>query len=178
VSGRVATLRDLRQQAARDIDQRRRDQAAHVFAWADQRPMYDADDVRPAACLRNTSRQPIYHIKLGWGASGQQSWPVLLPDGEHVVRGAGSSVADGTAAVWAEFQDAAGICWRTTSLGELTEMPSQTDQKAGQAPETVREHPAARPDPPGLAELAVLANTEGGRRSSGPTGAARPISGS
>jgi hypothetical protein len=71
---------------------------------------------------RNAGHQPIYGISLGWGATGQQSWPALLPDCEHIIPGAGSAVADGTAPIWAEFRDAAGIRWRTTSHGELTEL--------------------------------------------------------
>jgi hypothetical protein len=113
----------LQQQAERDAQQRRRDQAARVFAWADQLPLHGPEDIRPAACLRNTSRQPIYSISLGWGATSQQSWPVLLPGREHVVTGAGSAIADDTAPVWAEFQDASGIRWRTTSRGELAQLP-------------------------------------------------------
>jgi hypothetical protein len=110
----------LQQQAKRDIDYRRRDQAAHVFAWAELRP-YDDDpgDMRAAACLRNTSQQPVYNVRLGWGADGQQTWRVLLPGEERVIPGAGSAVADGTVPVWAEFRDAAGISWHTTSDGEL-----------------------------------------------------------
>jgi len=46
----------LRQQAARDIDQRRREQAAHVFAWVDQRP-----------CMTRTTsgQQPACGIRAG-----------------------------------------------------------------------------------------------------------------
>lgn len=115
-------VRLLQQQTARDMQRRRQDQAAHVFAFVDQRPLYGADDIRPAACLRNTSRQPIYRISLGWRATAEQSWPVLLPDSEHVIPGAGSTAADGTAPVWAEFRDATGNRWRTTSTGEQTEL--------------------------------------------------------
>ncbi len=107
----------LQRQAARDSEQRRREQAAHVFAWVEQRP-YDGD-MRAAACVRNTSQQPVYDIRLGWGDGGQQTWPVMLPGEEHVFPGAGSMVADGTAPVWAEFRDTAGIRWRTTSTGKL-----------------------------------------------------------
>ncbi len=121
-----AEVRLLQQQAERDIEQRRRHQAAHVFAWVGRRPLHNPADIRPAACLRNTSRQPIYSVSLGWGATGQQTWPVLLPDSEHAIPGAGSAVADGTAAIWAEFRDAAGVRWRTTSLGELNELPRGT----------------------------------------------------
>src|SRR5690348_10614009 len=44
----------LREQADRDIDQRRRDQATRVFAWTEQRPFDDDPaDQRAAACVRN-----------------------------------------------------------------------------------------------------------------------------
>src|SRR5712692_400616 len=113
----------LREQADRDIDQRRRDQATRVFAWTEQRP-FDGDpaDPRAAACVRNTSQQAVYDVRLGWGTSGQHRWPVLLPGGECLIPGAGSSVADGTSAVWAEFRDAQGIRWRTSSTGNLDPM--------------------------------------------------------
>lgn len=110
----------LQQQAERDMDDRRRAQAIHIFTWAEQRPYNDdPGDMRAAACVRNTSQQPVYDVRLGWGASGQQAWPVLLPGDEHVVTGAGTAVTDGSASVWAEFRDAAGTRWRTTSIGEL-----------------------------------------------------------
>ena len=113
----------LREQAARDSKQRHQEQAIRVFAWTEQRPFERPDDMRSAACLRNTSQQPIYDVSLGWSTSGQHRWPVLLPGGEQIIPGAGSSVADGTVPVWAEFGDAAGNRWRTTSTGELAELP-------------------------------------------------------
>jgi hypothetical protein len=117
----------LQRQAARDSEQRRRDQAAHVFAWAEQRP-YDDDpgDMRAAACLRNTSRQPVYNIRLGRGTTGEQTKLVLLPGEDHVILGAGSRVADGTSLVWAEFRDAHDVRWRTDSVGELKELPTRS----------------------------------------------------
>ncbi len=113
----------LQEQASRGSKQRHQEQAIRIFTWAEQRPLNGPDDMRPAACLRNTSQQPIYDISPGWGTSEQHSRPVLLPGGEHIITGAGSSVADGTAPVWAEFRDAAGNRWRTTSTGELAERP-------------------------------------------------------
>jgi hypothetical protein len=69
----------LQRQAERDIDDRHRAQAIRVFTWAEQRPYNDEpDDMRAVAFVRNTSQQPVYDVRLGWGASGQQAWPVLL----------------------------------------------------------------------------------------------------
>lgn len=120
-SAEVATLQ---RQASRDVEDRHRAQAVQVYAWPDQQP-YDDDpaDLRAAACLRNGSRQPIYDVSLGWGTSPQQRLAVLLPSKEYVISGAGTSVADGSAAIWAEFRDAAGNRWRTDSTGQLTEKP-------------------------------------------------------
>jgi hypothetical protein len=114
----------LQQQAERDIEQRRRAQPTQVFAWVESRPFQgNPEDMRAAACLRNKSAQPVYNILLGWGDSGQQRQRVLLPGEEHIMPGVGSTVADGKLPVWAEFRDAAGVRWRTTSEGELAELP-------------------------------------------------------
>src|SRR6266568_2255038 len=66
----------LREQADRDIDQRRRDQATRVFAWTEQRPFDDDPaDPRAAACVRNTSQQPVYDVRLGWARAGNSAGP-------------------------------------------------------------------------------------------------------
>jgi hypothetical protein len=117
-----ALIKDRNSEAA----QRRRAQAAQVFTWVDEQPVHDGEAPRPAACVRNTSRQPVYDINVGWGSSfGAGTWRVLLPDEENAIPGAGSSVADGTAPIRIEFRDAAGVRWRTTSRGELTELHGQ-----------------------------------------------------
>jgi len=118
-SAEVATLQ---RQASRDGEDRHRAQAVQIYAWADQRPYEDDPaDLRTAACLMNGSGHPIYDVRLGWGTSAQQRLPVLLPSKEYVIPGAGTSVADGSAPVWAEFRDAAGNLWRTDSTGQLVE---------------------------------------------------------
>lgn len=72
-SSEVATLQ---QQAERDIEQRRRDQAIRVFAWADHRPYDDPTDIRAAACLR---KKPPAHLRhqpgLGSHGPAEQTSP-------------------------------------------------------------------------------------------------------
>ena len=113
----------LQEDRKREAEERRQAQAAQVFTWVGERPVHASDPPQAAAFVRNTSRQPVYNISMGWGDTGQQRWPVLLPDGEHVFPGAGSSVADGTFPIWIEFRDAAGARWLATSRGELTVVP-------------------------------------------------------
>jgi hypothetical protein len=113
----------LQQDRQREAGERRRAQAAQVFTCVGERPVHAGDPPQAAAFVRNTSRQPVYNISMGWGVTGQQRWPVLLPDGEHVIPGAGSSVGDGTVPIWIEFRDAAGVRWRATNRGELTDVP-------------------------------------------------------
>jgi hypothetical protein len=110
----------------REAAQRHRAQAAQVFTWVGELPLSDGEAPRPAACVRNTSGQPIYDINVGWGSSfGAGTWRVLLPGNEDAIKGAGTSVADGTVPIWIEFRDAAGVRWRATSRGELTEVPER-----------------------------------------------------
>jgi hypothetical protein len=118
-SAEVGMLQEDWQREARE---RRRAQAAQVFTWIGERPVRDGEAPRPAACVRNTSRQPVYDISVGWGSSGVGTWRVLLPDEENAIPGAGSSVADGTVPILIEFRDAAGVRWRATSHGELTDL--------------------------------------------------------
>ena len=71
VLGAVVTARQtrlLQEQAERDITQRHRAQASQVFTWVEKRP-FDANDndLREAACIKNTSGQPVYDILLGLG---------------------------------------------------------------------------------------------------------------
>lgn len=60
--------RILLDQMMRDTEYRRRAQASQVFVWVEDRP-YDGnpDDMRAAACIGNTSNQPVYDIVLGLG---------------------------------------------------------------------------------------------------------------
>jgi hypothetical protein len=113
----------LEYQTKRDIEQRRRAQAAQVFTWVGERSVHDGEASRPAACVRNSSGQPVYDISVGWGRAGAETWPVLLPGDENAARGAGSDVARGIVPIRIEFRDASGVRWRATSEGELTELP-------------------------------------------------------
>jgi hypothetical protein len=78
-------------------------QATHVFAYVCERPVRDGEPPRPAACIRNASQQPVYDVSVFWGGSPAGSLPFLLPGDEGVIRGAGSSVADGTVPMRIEF---------------------------------------------------------------------------
>jgi hypothetical protein len=58
----------FRDQAIRDIEYRRRAQASCVFVWIEDLDFDgNPDDKRAAACIRNTSNQPVYDIALGLG---------------------------------------------------------------------------------------------------------------
>ena len=126
-------VRVLKSEAARAMGERRRAQATQIFTWADERPIANDADMRPAACLRNASHAPIYDVHLGWDKTAQSSREVLLPDQEHVIPGAGTVIADGKVPVWAEFRDCAGVRWRTTSRGKLTEL--RTDRSMDGIPD-------------------------------------------
>jgi hypothetical protein len=87
-------VRLLQEQARRDIEQRRRAQASQVFITVGRRPFEgNPEDMRAAACIHNTSAQPIYDIVLGLGETGDQRWPVLLPRSELVRHGLGTDFA-------------------------------------------------------------------------------------
>lgn len=122
---RVETSRD--QHAAQE---RRRAQATEVFTWAGDDPGVRTEEPRLAGFVRNASSRPIYDISIGWGGAGADSTPALLPGKDYVARGAGLSAMQGT---HAEFRDAAGLRWRTTSAGLLTELPPANPQ-AGDEP--------------------------------------------
>ncbi|MGH3171820.1 MAG: hypothetical protein ACRDN0_38915, partial [Trebonia sp.] len=94
----------LQEQADRDIRQRRRAQAAQVFTWTEMRPYNgNHEDMRPAACIKNASEQPVYDIELGLGigAGGpDRRLPVLMPGKEYELAGFGSDFADGRRQIW------------------------------------------------------------------------------
>jgi hypothetical protein len=105
----------LQQDRQREAEERRMPQAAQVITWVGERRVHDGEAPQPAACVRNTSRQPVYDVSVGWGSSGAGAWRVLLPDEENAIPGAGSSVADGTVPIRIEFRDAAGARPATAS---------------------------------------------------------------
>jgi hypothetical protein len=116
-----------REQAERDIQERRRAQAAGVFIV-----IATGVAANPGVLLEaqasNTSRQPVYDIEVQWRTSDGQfgqpaAKPQLLPQemttfpqhwtADQGITGLGVSIA---------FRDAAGIHWQTTDRGELTEL--------------------------------------------------------
>lgn len=120
----------LQVQANRDIEQRRRTQASQVFTWIEKRPFTDdSQDMREAACIRNTSSQPVYDIALGLGETPKHHWPVLMPGSEHVRPGLGTAFITGQRPVWATFRDSAGNRWRAGAGGQLTELPGKPGQE-------------------------------------------------
>jgi hypothetical protein len=115
----------LQEQASRDIEQRRRAQASHVFACVEMHTFSDDPMApKPSACIRNTSSQPVYDITLSLGDRADEHWPVLMPGREHVKRGLGTDFASGKRPAWATFRDSAGLQWRAAADGQLTELPA------------------------------------------------------
>jgi len=111
----------LQQQMQDDRDRRKRAQASRVFIWIEQRP-FDGNpgDLRPAACIRNTSRQPVYDIALVLGQVEDRRWTVLMPDEDLVTPGLGSKY--GTVLgdpVFVTFRDADGNRWVRGESGAL-----------------------------------------------------------
>jgi hypothetical protein len=118
-------VRLLQEQSQRDIEQRRRAQASNVFISVEPRAFNgDPADMRKAACLRNTSAQPIYDIVIGLGERGEQRQPVLLPGDEFVLPGLGTAFISDVRRVWATFRDSAGVRWHTAADGQLAEQTS------------------------------------------------------
>lgn len=100
----------LQEQARRDVEQRRRAQASRVFVWVEERIFGDdPSDMRTAACIQNSSAQPVYDMLLGIDDSGEERKQVLMPGGELVMPGLGSAFASGQRPVWVTFRDSAGV---------------------------------------------------------------------
>lgn len=116
-----------REQAERDTQERRHAQAAQVFiVIATGVPA--SSGVLLEARASNTSQQPVYDIEVQWRTSeGQFGQPMVKPQllpkeittfpqhwtADQGITGLGVSMA---------FRDAAGIHWRSTDRGELTEL--------------------------------------------------------
>jgi hypothetical protein len=135
----------LAEQNDRDISDRRRDQAARVFIWAEaQAPPADQDQAVPGliAHIKNTSQQPVYDGFIGYREGSQwidgkerkpdlPSFPVLMP-GEQQDVGIGFAAPVPDSVFWKDnsglltslrFRDAAGVHWRFRSDGRLDEEP-------------------------------------------------------
>jgi hypothetical protein len=76
--------------------------------------------------IKNASGQPVYDIDLGLGIGGgngsDRRLPVLMPGADYELVGLGTDFADGRRQIWITFRDSAGVRWRTTSDGHLTEV--------------------------------------------------------
>jgi len=111
----------LQNQASRDIEQRRRTQASKVFVTAGIEPAMGpgpANDVR----VSNKSDQPIYGVVAFHGENQQFiETPVLRPGADYPVSAGIHDEHGNMPVVVLEFTDAAGVQWRTTSHGGLSE---------------------------------------------------------
>jgi hypothetical protein len=123
----------LRQQAKRDIQERRRAQAAQVFVLITSGvPAAPGVGVQVAAECRNTSGQPVYDITVEWrtntGPFGKVTVEPELMPGETTPFTEPWTEAQGSPglSVKIAFRDAAGIHWRTNDRGELTELCGHT----------------------------------------------------
>ncbi len=101
----------LQEQAARDIEQRRKAQAAKVFIARGGIPPADPDLIR----ICNTSDQPVYDLMASGAADDAHSLGLLclLPGEDYRVVGGGYERLF--------FRDASGVRWRTTERGGLVE---------------------------------------------------------
>jgi hypothetical protein len=93
----------------------------------EKRPFDGNDkDLRAAACIKNTSGQPVYDIELGLGPGAgkgsERRWPVLMPGEAEQLPGLGTDFVAGRRPIWITFRDSAGVCWQATSDGRLTEL--------------------------------------------------------
>ena len=106
----------LLDQATREAEDRRKAQAAMVFAALGGR----TPDMEGLVRLVNSSGQPIYDLFASWSDdAAPPSLPHLMPGEEHRFS---VSVPPGAAplVLRLDFRDAAGLRWRTTSRGQLT----------------------------------------------------------
>jgi hypothetical protein len=107
----------------REAADRRKAQAAKVFIWVTD----PEDQSGPVVNVRNTSEQPVYELAITW-ADAAVPMPVVTSDGGPFMPGVENAfdvpgLAGTDIAVWLDFRDAAGLRWRTTSRGDITELP-------------------------------------------------------
>jgi len=128
-----------REQADRDIRERRRAQAAQVFIVISppQSVNVPSDEggidrvIRVTATGTNTSTRPIYDIEVQWrtasGPFGDTAMePQILPGlGEQFLQRWTAEQGVSGLAVSLSFRDAAGVQWRTNDRGELAELCGQ-----------------------------------------------------
>jgi hypothetical protein len=125
----------LQDQAGRDIEQRRRAQAAKVFITAGGVPPRLPDQIR----VVNSSEQPIYDLLVSSAAYAElQRLPFLMAGDAYAISAGIQDAAGNMPPVWLDFRDAAGQHWRTTSLGELTECELGAAETTPAAPGRLR----------------------------------------
>lgn len=126
-------VRLLGEQNTRDIEERRRAQAAQVFIMiegSEMRPGVEKqlDQVILKATVRNTSQLPVYDLWVRWRTvNGEFGIPTVAPQflpGEtkpvEVIWSEAAGMEE--TGVSLDFRDAAGLHWRTTDRGILTEL--------------------------------------------------------
>jgi hypothetical protein len=118
----------LQQQAERDVQQRRRAQAAQVYIFIPGRQQTDTI-LELTARVHNASQQPIYDLTMTWH-DGQNQFgdpkcrDRLMPNESLPFNPTGvSGKSTAGVGVAVEFRDAAGVHWRANDRGELTELP-------------------------------------------------------
>ena len=136
-----AELDMLKDQAQRDINERRRTQARLIYIRADasrgtshpdaadQADGGNPSTLRLHAYLTNSSQQPIYDIVVTWSTSNgpiepPSTKPDIMPsDTGELTRSWNTDfgITSGLA-VQADFRDASGVIWRATDRGHLTEL--------------------------------------------------------
>jgi len=117
----------LEQQAERDVQQRRRAQAAQVYIFIPSGQQMEAA-AELTARIHNASQQPVYDLTMTWHEGQNQLGDPkfrdrLMPDESlpfSPTAATGSSTD--SIGVTVEFRDAAGVCWRATDRGGLTEL--------------------------------------------------------
>ena len=135
----AAELRESLAERKREAAERRRAQAGRVFVSAEPNPKI-SDPVNSIALrAENTSQQPIYDLTFMW-REGTGEWsgpeyrfpfPVLMPGeqkGFNTVFEPSLPYQDflmdtSRLAAAVVFRDAAGVCWRLRSDGQLDEEP-------------------------------------------------------
>src|SRR6266581_3452624 len=138
-------VRLLKEQTARDIEQRRRAQASRVSVWQEPLPVdrdpesakiYMGTAIRRGravpialAQVTNSSDQPVYDLTVSWYAghalnTRHRRPEPLMPGERHKVTE--SVPADANPEVFgavAFFRDAAGVTWQARPDGRLAEIP-------------------------------------------------------
>lgn len=120
-------VKDQQDERTREAAGRRRAQAVQVFIAAGGPTPDLSDEIH----IHNTSEQPVYDLTASRaGDTELQRLPFLMPGAEYQFF---AEIQDATGimpVVWLDFRDAAGVHWRTTSRGELTERPGRVPASA------------------------------------------------